>query len=764
MNVNKYIISALVCPFVLGSCADWDDWKYDVEKPQTIAQYEYLNDYAPLKEYLDRNAHPGFKVSAALGVDEFNQQGPLFRLAAHNFDEIVAGNAMKMASCVNDQGVMDFSKVSSFVSAAEDAGLTVYGHALAWHAQQPSKYLKGLIADKPIPEAPGGGNQYIRYTTDKAGSNPWDNQATCKLATPLEKGGAYTLSMKVKASQDCDLDFWPIWNASPNKNDWGGSNDVQYLPAKKVSTEWTTVTWTFNADFPHDMLQFCFGKLGGSIDFDDVKLVKDGTETNLVANGDFAKDDISAWGNNWQGPSFAIKQGSGTSASGNFCIKYTTEKDGSNTWDHQAVYTLPKALKKGAKYVLTMKLKASSAAEFAFWPIWDASPNKNEWGGSNDVQYCEAKNLTTDWKTYTWEFTADFTHDKLQFCFGKMKKGESVYMDDITLVKEGTEDNLVANGDFAQNATAGWASNWQGPSFKCEKYGNGIPLTPKEKSDTLTWAMNKWISGMMQATEGKVKAWDLINEAVAGGPQTSEFYPLQTEATSEHNPQDFYWQDYFTPEMYGPIVEKAARDAYAAVEGTNPADLKLFINDYNLESDWDDNKKVKSLVHWIEVWEQKGKELGWNTKIDGIGTQMHISYYENPKTLESKKKGIQNMLRIMANTGKLVRISEIDMGYIGVDKNGKDLEVGTTTAQLEKLPIEERVAKEKAMADYYKWIIEQYFEIVPVKQQYGICQWCLTDAPTNSGWRPGQPVGLWNLNYQRKPAYGGFADGLANKK
>lgn len=757
MNVNKYIISALVCPFVLGSCADWDDWKYDVEKPQTIAQYEYLNDYAPLKEYLDRSAHPGFKVSAALGVDEFNQQGPLFRLAAHNFDEIVAGNAMKMASCVNDQGVMDFSKVSSFVSAAEDAGLTVYGHTLAWHAQQPSKYLKGLIADKPIPEAPGGGNQYIRYTTDKAGSNPWDNQATCKLATPLEKGGAYTLSMKVKASQDCDLDFWPIWNASPNKNDWGGSNDVQYLPAQKVSTEWTTVTWKFNADFPHDMLQFCFGKLGGSIDFDDVKLVKDGTETNLVANGDFAKDDISAWGNNWQGPSFAIKQGSGTSASGNFCIKYTTTKDGSNTWDHQAIYTLPNALKKGAKYVLTMKLKASSAVEFAFWPIWDASPNKNEWGGSNDVQYCEAKNLTTDWKTYTWEFTADFTHDKLQFCFGKMKSGESVYMDDITLVKEGTEDNLVANGDFAQNATAGWASNWQGPDFKCEKYGNGIPLTPKEKSDTLTWAMNKWISGMMQATEGKVKAWDLINEAVSGGGNVNGFYALQTEATSEHNPQDFYWQDYFTPEMYGPIVEKAARDAYAAVEGTNPADLKLFINDYNLESDWDNNQKVKSLVYWIGVWEKKGQELGWNTKIDGIGSQMHISYYENPQTLESKKKAIQNMLKIMAETGKLVRISEIDMGY--VDKDGKDV----TTAQLEKLPIEERVAKEKAMAEHYKWIIEQYFKIVPVNQQYGICQWCLTDAPTNSGWRPGQPVGLWNLNYQRKPAYGGFADGLAGK-
>ena len=287
---------------------------------------------------------------------------------------------------------------------------------------------------------------------------------------------------------------------------------------------------------------------------------------------------------------------------------------------------------------------------------------------------------------------------------------------------------------------------------------NSIPLTPQEKSDTLTWAMNKWISGMMQATEGKVKAWDLINEAVSGGPDKTKPYPLQTEATSEHNPQDFYWQDYFTPEMYGPIVEKAARDAYAAVEGTNPADLKLFINDYNLESDWDDNNKVKSLVYWIDVWEKKGKELGWNTKIDGIGSQMHISYYENPQILESKKKAIQNMLKIMVESNKLVRISEIDMGY--VDKDGKDV----TTAQLEKLPIEERVAKEKAMAEHYKWIIEQYFKIVPVSQQYGICQWCLTDSPTDSGWRPGQPVGLWNLNYQRKPAYGGFADGLANKQ
>lgn len=584
MKVNKYIISALVCPFVLGSCADWDDWKYDVEKPQTIAQYEYLNDYAPLKEYLDRGAHPGFKVSAALGADEFNQQGPLFRLAAHNFDEIVAGNAMKMASCVNDQGVMDFSKVSSFVSAAEDAGLTVYGHALAWHAQQPRKYLNELIKDKQLPPA-----------------------------------GAVEIPVSVG-----HLTF----DDGQNLGGWGMDN------------------------------------------------------TPKIVNG------VCEVGNN------AAKE---------------------NPWNAQVCYEPGFAFENGKNYHLKMKIKGSVAGEFGA-----GFQNPEGYQGCGDFPTI---NVTTDWKEVDVTTTCN-GDNALRLLLNIGKYPGTLYIDDFEVYYTKSSD--------------------------------GIPLTPQEKSDTLTWAMNKWISGMMQATGGKVKAWDLINEAVSGGGNVNGYYALQTEATSEHNPQDFYWQDYFTPEMYGPIVEKAARDAYAAVEGTNPEDLKLFINDYNLESDWDDNKKVKSLVYWIGVWEKKGQELGWNTKIDGIGSQMHISYYENPQTLESKKRAIQNMLKIMAETGKLVRISEIDMGY--VDKDGKDV----TTAQLEKLPIEERVAKEKAMAEHYKWIIEQYFKIVPVSQQYGICQWCLTDSPTDSGWRPGQPVGLWNLNYQRKPAYGGFADGLAS--
>jgi endo-1,4-beta-xylanase len=734
MKVNKYIISALVCPFVLGSCADWDDWKYDVEKPQTIAQYEYLNDYAPLKEYLDRGAHPGFKVSAALGVDEFNQQGPLFRLAAHNFDEIVAGNAMKMASCVNDQGEMDFSKVSSFVRAAEDAGLTVYGHALAWHAQQPSKYLNGLIKDKELP--PAEENPGLIITAGAPKKDTWEYEIYYDLDKPLQAGKTYEISLNVRGTNPGTIDFWPGKKDGSATQYGAGSFTVA---EKAVDNKFS---FTPNADI--DRMRFCFGKIGGTLYFDNFVLKEKGSDHNIAVNSTFDEKDISHWTKvSWVDISYKIGNVAGAGAVEiPVSVAHLNFDDGQNLggwgmdntpkivngvcevgnnaakenpWNAQVCYEPGFAFENGTTYHLKMKIKGSVAGEFGA-----GFQNPDGYKGCGDFPTI---NVTTDWKEVDVATTCN-GDNALRLLLNIGKYAGTLYIDDFEVYYT--------------------------------KSSNTIPLTPKEKSDILTLAMNKWISGMMQATEGKVKAWDLINEAVSGGGNVNGFYALQTEATSEHNPQDFYWQDYFTPEMYGPIVEKAARDAYAALEGTNPADLKLFINDYNLESDWDNNQKVKSLVYWIGVWEKKGQELGWNTKIDGIGTQMHIDYYENPQTLENKKKAIQNMLTIMAETGRLVRISEIDMGY--VDKDGNDV----TTAQLEKLPIDERVAKEKAMAEHYKWIIEQYFKIVPVKQQYGICQWCLTDAPTNSGWRPGKPVGLWNLNYQRKPAYGGFADGLAS--
>ena len=101
----------------------------------------------------------------------------------------------------------------------------------------------------------------------------------------------------------------------------------------------------------------------------------------------------------------------------------------------------------------------------------------------------------------------------------------------------------------------------------------------------------------------------------------------------------------------------------------------------------------------------------------------------------------------MAKSGKLVRVSEMDMGY--TNASGNNLQ----TSQLTE-------AQHKEMADFYEWILKEYFRIVPPAQQWGICQWCTNDAPSNSGWRGGEPVGIWDLNNYRKHVYAGFVRGL----
>ena len=280
-------------------------------------------------------------------------------------------------------------------------------------------------------------------------------------------------------------------------------------------------------------------------------------------------------------------------------------------------------------------------------------------------------------------------------------------------------------------------------SIKFEGYqGKTIPLTQEERHDILVEAMDKWIKGMMEACDGKVKAWDLVNEAIAGDGNDGEGnYELQHSkgykgGTWDVGGQDFFWQDHMGDLDY-------VRQACRLARKYGPKDVKLFINDYNLESDWDDNKKVKSLVNWIKKWEADGV-----TKIDGIGTQMHISYYENSSTQTSKKNAITKMFEIIAKSGRLCRVSEMDMGY--VDASGKKVTTDNMTE-----------AQHKKMADFYEWIIKEYFRLIPAAQQWGICQWCPTDAPENSGWRGGEPVGIWGLDFYRKHVYAGFVRGLA---
>ena len=199
--------------------------------------------------------------------------------------------------------------------------------------------------------------------------------------------------------------------------------------------------------------------------------VNDGVEVNLIAidgKGHWHSNEANGVNSTKELWTFfkrhQLNQASVPVENRNYFIRYESTA-GENLWDRQAIYTLPKALEKDAKYTLTMKVRTSAdCAELGFWPIWNASNNKNQWGGSDDVQYLAAYPVEAgDWKTLTWNFTANFTLDTFQFVFGKY--GGTLDIDDMVLVKEGTSENLIANADFSAKHIQGWSTNWNGPSY-----------------------------------------------------------------------------------------------------------------------------------------------------------------------------------------------------------------------------------------------------------------------------------------------------------
>ena len=554
--------------------------KFEQGKPGNDT-YRYLDDYDALKDYIDYSKYPNFKLGAGTIVNDYLNNQTFRKMINSNFTETVAGNAMKMGSCVDGNGKMNFSTVKNYVNTATAAGINVYGHTLAWHSQQPKGWLLKLLADKPDPDA----------------------------------GEVYT----EVAGKDFRTDKNVGWKANESENGY---------------------TITFDA-----------------------------------TNG----------------------------------LKVTTTV--SKSWEVQFVAWDNIILEAGKTYKMTVTLKGSKSGKL--------DGHIGDWTSNGDGDDKTGVNIsipfTTDWVDKEISVTPTLNTNFLLIHVPN-------YIGDVYI---------------------------KSIKFEGNKPAKMISQTRQEMHDTLVYAMDKWIKGMMDACGGKVKAWDLVNEAISGGGNDgSGNYLLQhsknynpsgnPDATWDVGGDAFYWQDYMGDLEY-------VRQACCLARKYGPEDVVLFINDYNLESDWDNNQKVKSLVGWIKKWEADGV-----TKIDGIGTQMHISCFENENIQNSIKSHITTMFSVMASSGKLCRISELDMGYVrGSDRWGAAIQ----TTQLTE-------AEHKKMASFYEWIIKEYLRIIPPSQQWGICQWCTTDAPSGGGWRAGEPVGIWDANYYRKHAYAGFVRGL----
>lgn len=722
--MNKQILVSALGAMLLASCVDHFDQNFETVRPDKEAQYGYLEQYDALKEYIkDR---PNFHLGIGTAVDEYNKKELVYALTNSNFNETVAGNAMKMASCVADDGSMNFDKVSEYVKNATDAGLSVYGHTLAWHAQQPNKYLNGLIADKELPPSSNVTRCLVIKNAEAGGH--WDAQLY--FPAQLSQGKKYVFKMNAKATAPFELILW------------GAPGDAG-LGSISVGTKWNEYTVNFTPAANYENFVFAAGKLGGELDIKSLSLCEEGSTNNLIVNGDIKGDEVPCYKPySWHTVTTDIQEVAESQVVEiPVSVGHLTFDDGqnlggwgmdntpkivngvcevgnnaakANPWDSQVNYEPGFAFENGKAYHLKMKIKGSVAGEFGA-----GFQNPDGYQGCGDFPTIK---VTTDWNEVDVTTTCN-GDNALRLLLNIGKYAGTLYIDDFEVYYT--------------------------------KSSNTIPLTDEEKKKALTPVLQNWIYGMMEATEGKVKAWDVVNEAISGEDKDGDgFYDLQSATRGIVTPDDaknnFYWQDYLGDIDYVRTAVAAARKGFADAGG-NPEELKLFINDYNLETAYDDNKKLKSLIHWIEEWQKDGV-----TKIDGIGSQMHVSCCMDPVEQKKREDAYVNMLNLMVSTGKLVRISELDMG-LEVKKNEvKDGEYPYVQVNTTDMTEEQH----KAMRAYYEFIVKKYFEIVPENQQWGICQWCATDSPANSGWRAGLPVGLWDLDYYRKHTYGGFAAGF----
>lgn len=788
MKINKIMIPVVASAMLLTGCDDQImQWgkpadHADVTKAEIpLAVKEVIANYDNIKDYAQQYT-PNMKIGIGMGADLYaNNENGEGDLANANYQVFTPGNAMKNDAIMGNSGSLNFATVDKLL-AALDGNMQLYGHNFFWHTQQNQTYLKSLIAPTLVVESDGdvanvlsgdasdfnggstggwgswGSNKKDAGVVAGAGQdgtaalvlenkgdgNAWEAQCAYDFNDFLEMNKTYVIKFKAKSSSPAGELQFQYQNGNTYSSQGGYNNFT-------VGTDWQTFQYEFTITKYDDVNRIIlnFGKVGGTYTIDDIQfgLKQEDPMDNVLAGdaSDFEGGTTGGWGS-WGSnkESADVEDGAGYNNSKGLALK---NKGDGNAWEAQCAYTFDDALQEGKKYIIQFYAKSTSAAGELQFQYQNGTTYSSQ-GGYNTFS------VGTDWVKCEFTFTPAYDDaNRIILNFGKV--GATYYIDNIKfgLAKDqstatrGIQYVLARNGKARKGTRAGSKMYY-------------VLKTPAEKQAALEGAMEAWVSGVANHLKEKNVVpfgYEVINEPIAdgsnmyrglsegtfGGTWTDDDGNTQYDAAPTEDDANgltlnwgsghWYW-GYYVPDYHVKAFQLARKYL--------PADTKLFVNDYNLETS---PKKLEALIKFAkEIDEKNGSPI-----VDGIGTQMHVTLNcsddaeKNAASIAELKAKVDAMFQTMAATGKLVRVTELD------------LSLGTGTPSSNQY---------KAQSDAYRMIVESYKANVPEAQQSGITVWSLSDNEAeHEYWLKGQVPNLFDKDYKRKWAYKGFCDGIAGE-
>lgn len=439
---------------------------------------------------------------------------------------------------------------------------------------------------------------------------------------------------------------------------------------------------------------------------------------NVVTNYGFEGGNTTGWTGLWGKYTYDVVQPGHES---DYALHFNMTNETTINYDSQLFWPTG-MLEVGVTYAYSFWVKSDSQLSVQF------IGQNAQYGGI----YKDTFTAATDWTLCTGEFTYKESDvkdiEQVGIQFGGTP-GSNLWVDDFKFGKKKETDTPATLN--SQSRT-----------------GSGVTYifkTPEEKKAALETAMEAWIKGMLEhiKNDNRFVAWDVINEPIAdgsnewrginnvfggtdgdGNPDTEPVEDPENGLLLNWADNHFYW-GYYLGKGYATKAFELARQ-YA------PANMKLYVNDYNLETSPNKLAALIDFVKYIDENNATGQPI-----VDGIGTQMHVT------ASSITREQIDAMFQTMAATGKLVRVTELDVA------------LGTASPSAEQLELQ---------ANVYQMIFESYKANVPEAQQSGITIWTLSDnAAEHEYWLPDESPNLFDGNYNRKHAYKGVCDGIAGK-